>query len=52
MWSKLWVITRFLSRTASLGEQTVAQANGYPMTLLTAEILGEEDGRDEPQFRR
>ena len=41
------------SRNISLGEQTVAQRNGYRMTLLTAEIDEEdEDAWEPPKFRR
>jgi Zn-dependent peptidase ImmA (M78 family) len=40
------------SRGVSVGEQTVAQANGYRMTLLTVEIEEEEDEWEAPRFRR
>ena len=41
------------SRNISLGEQTVAQRNGYRMTLLTAELDEEdEDAWEPPKFRR
>ena len=40
------------SRGVSLGEQTVAQANGYRMTLLTIELDEEEDEWEVPRFRR
>lgn len=40
------------SYSVSLGEQTVAQANGFRMTLLTVEFEEEEDGWEPPQFRR
>ncbi|KPQ06225.1 MAG: putative Zn peptidase [Rhodobacteraceae bacterium HLUCCA12] len=39
------------SRGVSLGEQTIAQANGYRMTLLTVE-LEEEEEWEPPLFRR
>lgn len=40
------------SRGISLGEQTVAQANGYRMTLLTAERIEDDDEWEPPRFRR
>ncbi len=40
------------SRGVSLGEQTVAQANGYRMTLLTVEYEEVEDEWEAPRFRR
>lgn len=40
------------SRGISLGEQTVAQANGYRMTLLTAEFEEEEDEWEPPRHKR
>lgn len=41
------------SRGLSLGEQTVAQAKGYRMTLLTVEFEQEdEDEWEAPRFRR
>lgn len=39
-------------RGVSLGEQTVAQANGFRVTLLTAEFEEEEDEWEAPRFRR
>jgi len=33
-----------------LGEQTVAQQNGYRMTLLTAEFEEEEEDWEAPHF--
>lgn len=41
-----------VSRGISVGEQTVAQANGYRMTLLTVEIEEEEEEWEAPRFRR
>ena len=40
------------SQGISLGEQTVAQANGFRMTLLTAERIDEDDEWEQPRFRR
>jgi hypothetical protein len=40
------------SQGISLGEQTVAQANGYRMTLLTAERISDSDEWEPPRFRR
>lgn len=40
------------SRGISFGEQTVAQANGYRMTLLTAERIEDNDEWEPPRFRR
>lgn len=40
------------SRGLSLGEQTVAQANGYRMTLLTVEFEEEVEEWEAPRFRR
>ncbi len=36
----------------SLGEQTVAQAKGYRMTLLTVESEEEKDEWEAPRFKR
>lgn len=40
------------SQGISLGEQTVAQANGYSMTLLTAERISDSDEWEPPRCRR
>lgn len=39
------------SRGISVGEQTVAQANGFRMTLLSVEIEDEQDEWEAPRFR-
>ncbi|MEL7149459.1 MAG: ImmA/IrrE family metallo-endopeptidase [Pseudomonadota bacterium] len=40
------------SRGVSLGEQTVAQANGYRMTLLSAERDDDDEEWEPPRFKR